>query len=227
VYGRVALNYALDLIEKAIWLNPTELTWLTYYEKGNEKGYRLVNDKENEEENEAKLIFWYLEQILQFPWMRKKFPEHIQRIIISKNNKIKATEGGNYLKSLKTTFKEIKTKEESIQIQASAESVKSPIFFSWAKIEPNLKNFTEYLDTVLSIPEENVESNVYKIAIDEFGTTPNLIKDARKIYYQYLKPHYPMKNGYGNYEYVPTNKGKLQIAMIMLYVYCPSIFKDL
>ncbi len=217
-YGRVALNYALDLVERAIWLSPTKITWLTYYKSndGKEEEYRLVNS------DELVLIFWYLNQILKFPWMRKYFPENVTNIIFNENKQIDMDNNvwkridNLFSKDLKEEYEEIKKSVEKIELS-------SKVFLK--TIEIYAKNVEEYLDTVLDVSQEDVIEKVYNMKKEEFGQNSDSIKNARKIYYKYIKPLYPIKNYYKNYEYVPTDRGKLQIAMVILATYCPSIFK--
>jgi HopA1 effector protein family len=219
LYGRVALNYALDLIEKAIWLNTTEITWLTYYEDENakEKGYRLVDNQE------TVLIFWFLNQIIKFPWMRRRFPNNVVNIILKNSDSIYQKD--DYLTRLKNEFNQ--SKKEYFEVEKTVEEFEFSSKLTWENVKTYAKKVEEYFDTEDNIPEEDIIKNIYEIQKGEFKDNPNLSKNAKKIYYKFLKPLYPIKNGYGNYEYIPTDKGKLQIAMIMLYVYCPSIFDSL
>lgn len=221
LYGRVALNYALDLVISAVWLEPDKLTWLTYYESDDkkEKYYRLV-DKE-----ESALIFWYLRQIIGFSWMRDYFPSNVINIIFNESE-ITHTDANNLWKSIKQLFsKDLKEDYDLIQ--------KNRKKFEWSLeafsgiVEVYAKNIEAYSNAVRGDSQEDEIEKIYTMEKDEFSANGDLSKIARKIYYKYLKPLYPIKNYYKNYEYVPTDRGKLQIAMMILSIYDPSIFKKL
>jgi HopA1 effector protein family len=221
LYGRVALNYALDLVGNAIWLEHNKLTWMTYYESDDkkEKCYRLV-DKE-----ESALIFWYLRQIIGFSWMRDYFPLNVIRIILDES-KITNTEDHNVWERIKQLFyKDLKEEYDLIQ--------KNRKKFEWSLkafsgiVEVYAKNIEDYSNAVRGDFQEDEIEKIYTMEKDEFGKKTDLNKIARKIYYKYLKPLYPIRNFYKNYEYVPTERGKLQIAMMILSIYDPNIFRKL
>jgi HopA1 effector protein family len=242
-YGKVALNYALDLIERAIWLNSEEITWITYYEENidgiEEKGYRLITDEESQQ------IFWFLYQILRFKWMREFFSEHLIHIIVTKqvaDSDLK--KNPKYLDKVFKNFEDTKkaysdltkdiyqyTKEIDIYLESSEKkwfnkigTIFKKVSLDIPKLDEIIKNVNDYWVTILSLPEGSLLPPIYGLNKGNFVNTPGLTKNIRKIYHQYVKPLYPIKNAYGNYEYCPTNKGKLQIGMIMLFVYCPSLF---
>jgi hypothetical protein len=223
VYGKVALNYALDLLEKAIWLDANNITWLTYYE---EKGYRLVTSDESDE------IFWFLYQILKFEWMRVFFPDNVIHLIV---NKVKESERNpSYLNKISTNWKTVMsgysdlTDEINSILKSSEKSWPDKIKDGFKKIKDiiskDVSNVSEYWETVFLTREWEDTTPIYEINKGDFKSNKEIIQNAREVYYRYIKPLYPIKNGYGNYDYCPTSKGKLQIAMIMLYVYCPSLF---
>jgi HopA1 effector protein family len=230
VYGRVALNYALELVEKAIWLNSEEITWITYYKAENiedKDGYYRLVDK-----NEGELIYWYLYQIFKFGWMRKYFPKHLIEII---RNKVSETDIPLNLDTIKLKFSEAKTNYIDIWDDAQAlinQNNGLLGFFSHLgqSVVTGARSIAdegeEYWETIFSVPEQSVISKIYELQKGTFGENKEIIKNARKIYYQYIKPLYPIPNKYGNYEFCPTEKGKLQIAMVMLFIYNPNLFDD-
>lgn len=230
IYGKVALNYALDLVERAIWIDSREITWITYYEEdieGNkEKGYRLIDEGESEQ------IFWFLYQVLKFKWMRDFFPKNLISIILDRFPKLEEA-NPNYLDKISENFKKTKkkyselTKEIDFQLKSKEnwfDKVKLGIDKLTFGLTGMIEKSEQYWETILSTPGGDTLSTIYGVNKSEFNKNKDLIKNARKIYYEFLKPLYPLESKDGNYEYYPTNKGKLQIAMIMLFVYCPSLF---
>ena len=194
IYARVVLNYALDLIEKAIWFESTEMTWLTYYKDKDtkEKGYRLVDGEE------AKLIFWFLKQILEFPWMRKHFPDNVIKIIITKNQPNDLD--SRLRERIELLFEDSDSKEKYDEIKNNITKFNFSYEILWKRVKIYSKKIEEYSDTVFSVPEDDIIAKIYHLDKDKFDQEEELIQNARKIYYKYLKPLYPIKNFYNNYE---------------------------
>jgi hypothetical protein len=232
-YNRVALEYGLELMEKAVWLDKDTFTWFSYHEdeNGGEKYYKELDEHENLE------IFAFLDKLLKIRYNRSKFPNNVVRIIEEKIQKSQTSDLDNYKTNLKKVLSESKANAnyENIwknvyQINTSVISMFSKntkniipnilIEREYEKIEENINEFLDSWDSRNITPE-----HIHKLNISEL-TNAEAFKEAIKIYYKFAKPNYPIANEFKNYEYCPGIKGKLQVGTIMLFVYCPSLYDE-
>lgn len=225
LYGKfndVARDYALELMERAIWLDDTDFTWLSYEEKGS---YKPLNEKEKQE------IFWFFDRLIKIKENRDFFPENVLRIIEQKVNGFETDP--NFLKKVnvwKSSTKTLYNKYKKIILlrthDFSIEAVKS----HWKKLveTPLSKKEKMLIDGAISFIKsfdiaDISDDEIYNIGRQDFERN-DMLEIAKRINKKYLNINYPIRNDFGNYEYCPTSKGKLQVAMIMLYIYCPSLY---
>ena len=234
-YNQLALEYALDLVGKAIWNDKNELTWFTY---DKDDSYRLLS------ENEVIDIYWFLHKVIQIKENRNYFTNAVLKIIDDKiiDNEHKP----NYKDRIKILQKGLTLSIDTLKNLSFDDFEKNydKLFNDakkWSNIE-NISKFKEQQKSTFSNLTFNIKSSFQSIfqAIpkkplpqsgDIFGgkirdfNKEEILKKANSIYH-YAKMDYPIPNSSGNYEYCPTDEGRLRIASIMLHVYCPSLFED-
>lgn len=226
-YNLVALNYGLELMEKAVWLDNDTFTWFSYDEEGEQKYYKILN------EGEILEIFSFLDKLLKIRYNRRRFPKNVIKIIEDKIEKSKENDFVTYKKSLQKLIVESKNKYLNVwshldQIELSGISqyvnntnkIVSNILKDKEKeyeiIGENINKFLDSWDSRNITPKHIHDLNILIL------THAKAFKEATKIYYKYAKPNYPIANEFNNYEY--WIKGKLQVGTIMLYVYCKTLF---
>ena len=224
-YNEIALNYALDLLERAIWTDEKTITWFSY-DKGN--FYKLLNEKELYE------IFWFLNKLIKVKANRKFFPTNVINII---ENKVEALENDDsYIETIEnfkfqtSSLYDNMIKNNSFDMdkyyQNTLQTMKN-----WSNVDTTLQKMEgkglDYIQRVgawMGITKVPTIKNgeIYKITREHFKEN-DMFMLAERLY-RNAKIDYPIQNEFGNYEYCPTSQGKLQVAMIMLFVYCPSLY---
>ncbi|PWK28885.1 hypothetical protein LV89_00438 [Arcicella aurantiaca] len=229
-YNRVALNCGLELMERAVWIDKNTFTWFSYNEDGGQKFYKMLD------ENEKLEIFSFLDKLLKIKYNRSRFPQKVIRIIEEKVGDYKKNQT-NYSENLKELLKESKESYQEIldslssidEADVSSLFSKSKTFLQkiaidrtkiYSMIEDNVNEFIDSWSSANTTSEHIHGIDIMKLSKSE------VFREATRIYYKYAKPNYPITNKFTNYEYCPTSKGKLQMGIIMLFVYCPSLFEE-
>ncbi len=214
-FNLVALNYGLDFMERAIWTNDKSFTWFTWDTA--DGSYRVVTNNERLE------IYTFLYQLLQINYNRRRFPKNVIRIIEENGGDNKSIWKG-IVKESKETWSDII--EEAEQDASWLERISS--WMPTTRLNQEETNVEErigkWVETLQKWNPKNItDEEIHKF--DIFADKKETVRFAFRMYNKFVKPNYPIKNKQGNYEYVPTDKGKLKIAIVMLYVYCPILFE--
>lgn len=221
----VARDYSLELLERANWKGENDFSWFSYNEEegdnGYKKGYYKFLDKD-----ETKEIFWVLDRIFRVKAIREYFPKNVIRIVEDKVDKFKDDElFKGKIKIWKTTLsysyayiydslsKISLTEQFTPFINPAGKGKKSALY-------DGVLNFLKGFNLNDIKPEE-----FQNISKEEFRKN-DMLGIAKKIKKKYTNINYPIPNTFGNYEYVPTSDGKLNVLMIMLFVSYPSLFDE-
>lgn len=225
-YNGIALDYALDLIERAIWLDEATITWFSY---DKEEQYRILKEEELYE------IYWFLDKIIKINSNRKFFPTNIINLIENKINALKSDEKYNdtidHLKYQTSSLYDYLIKNNSLDLTKYYQN-KLQNLKNWSnittlqKVERRRLDYIQRVGAWMGITKVPTIKNgdIYKIAKEHFKEN-DMFMLAERLYRD-AKIDYPIQNEFGNYEYCPTSQGKLQVAMIMMFVYCPSLYDE-
>lgn len=224
-FNLVALNYGLDFIERAIWTTDESFTWFTW--DNADGSYRVVTD------DERLTIYGFLDKLLKINYNRRRFPKNVIRIIEDTVSTVRQNKnsGANYDNIWEKIVKESKKTWIDIIQEAQQDSSWLERIGSWmptTRLNQEETNIEErigkWVETLQKWNPKNIDDEgIYKF--DIFANKKETLRYTFQIYNKFAKPNYPIKNEYGNYEYVPTDEGKLQVAIVMLYVYCPILFE--
>jgi hypothetical protein len=238
-YNQLALEYALDLIGKAVWNDKNELIWFTYERENNVEKYRLLN------ENEVFDIYWFLRKVVQINYNRNFFTKSVLKIIddvtflseheISNKERVKNIQNrlnisinsfnripsNDFEKNYEKLMTDVKKWSDIDKISKFTEKQK-PLFNKFRmNIKSNLQSFLQKHPT-LTLPQTG---EIFGENQGNFNKEHNL--NMAEAIYPFAKMEYPILNKFENYEYCPTYYGRLTIASIMLRAYCPSLYEEL
>ncbi len=239
-YNKLALEYALDLIGRAVWNNENEskLIWFSYKEDdGKNERYKVISEDESND------IYWFLSKIVQIKSNRRYFTDAILKIIDDKT--IQNESNDNYKKRVDNIQKKIYSdigKLENLtfeDFENNYDNLTTNIK-KWSDID-ELRKFADKQKTAYHVFTSKVKSSFLSIFQKKFdnilpsskemyeGEIEDLNKDETKkiaaAIYPFAKIEYPIPNKFDNYEYCPTDEGRLRVASFMLRVYCPSLFE--
>lgn len=218
----VARDYALELMERAVWLSENDFTWISYSVEENNKGnYQLLNEQEKSE------IVWALDRVLKVKSNREYFPDNVIKII---EDKVSLLEKDlDFKTKMKGWSSKIVQKYSSIQEKILDVPFDEKInkLVQWKRlpfIEKEKNIYEGVISFLQSFDDNDIEpATFHALNRDDFQNN-DMFSIASKIRKKYININYPIPNKFGNYEYSPTSDGKLKILMIMLYVAYPNLF---
>ncbi|MCU0468149.1 MAG: T3SS effector HopA1 family protein [Arcicella sp.] len=223
-YNQLALEFALDLIEKATWQTKEELIWFSYYQDEGLKEkeiYRVLSDTETAE------IYWFLGKIIQISHNRKFFTNPVLKIIEHKANlQIQPKQFRDRMNKFKQMLSSYILLLDNIALKDFENLIEDVSKWSSPQnIEKQKSKLNTFASNIISFIGKN--NPITLPTADDIYRGNIIDKDpqiASKLY-PYAKMGYPISNNFGNYEYCPNDEGKLRIANIMLYAYCPSLYE--
>ncbi len=220
-YNNLALQYGLDLIQNAIWKSNTDFYWGSYNEDGQIPCYKILTF-----DNEGKEIYWFLYKLIKIKSNRSLFTNNVIEIIENKfNNLNDRSLFSYYSKKYEDFFKEL-NKEKLNSYKDLIFKAKSFAFISFEEFSELYKEKKyNFLDKLLGqrLPRIDFQSFYRNKLIYESKEAKKLAED---FFLLIEKNQYPIPNEFGNFEYCPSLQGKLKIALLMLFVFCPSLADD-
>ena len=222
----IAKKYADELCEKAVWVNSSNCTWVTYQESNvnvqgfssTKKSFSLVNNKNLE------LIKLFLSRYATFTEDASYYERVAESIVTVKqsndwnkfNNK---GEIQNFLADFMSKWYPSSHKD-SVDIKAHHKSLN---LFSKGNFEELKDNQEEEISSIEAKLREaigNQSDNL--ITISE----ADALKLAEEIINNYENFDLPLRNVYQTYDLCPGLEGKAGLGLFFLILYNPSKFKD-
>jgi hypothetical protein len=220
----VARDYALELMERAVWLNEDDFTWISYSVEENKKGiYQMLDEQEKRE------IIWALDRVLKVKGNREYFPDNVIKII---ENKLNLFENDPDFKtkmkgwSSKIVKKYSALQEKMLNLPFSEKINKLMKWKDLSLIEKEKNIYEGVISFLQSFDDNDIDPAIFHALNTGDFQNNDMVSIASKIRKKYTNINYPIPNKFGNYEYSPTSDGKLKILMIMLYVAYPNLFDE-
>lgn len=224
VYNDIALDYCLDLMEKALWNSEESFYWVTYERDAGSEYYKIIAEKDPDFDK----IIWFLGKLTQLSQNRSFFPQtmlyYIEKYSADSSFSNEDFFGEDIQKFQTDVLNEYNRLLSSIfskdEVENYLKHIKDKLYLKATGLKEIYYTKGETSGKV-GVQGGN---NIHAMRREYFNSEE--VKElAYKIYQAYTDNQYPVKNEYNNYEYCPGLKGKLQIAMTMLAVYCPELLE--